>query len=64
MLFIWLDQDGAKHEIPMQPEGNLRLIEVPPYLPHAAMNKSKSNQAILYDMADAKLDDEESVKVL
>jgi uncharacterized RmlC-like cupin family protein len=54
LLFIWLDEHGKKHEVNMNPDGNLLLIEVPPFLPHAVLNNSNSESQVLFEYADAK----------
>lgn len=54
LLFIWLDENGKKHEVDMNPDGNLLLIEVPPFLPHVVLNNSNSDNQVLFEYADAK----------
>lgn len=63
LYFVWLDEDGARHEESMHPDGQIVLIEVPPYLPHAVVNKSKDKVGILFEMADEKMEKVEQVKV-
>lgn len=63
LFFIWLDQDGHKHEEHMYPEGKIVLIEVPPYLPHAVVNKSSHKEGILFELSDGKMDQVEPIKV-
>ena len=64
LSFVWLDEDGKKHKEKMNHDGDLFLIEVPPYLSHAVVNESDEKYAILFEYADGKLEDTESVKVL
>jgi hypothetical protein len=63
LLFVWLDEAGVRHEEPMNPEGRLRLFEVPPYLPHAVTNISTSQRGVLFECADGKMENVEPVKV-
>lgn len=63
LLFIWLDENGDKHQEYMHPAGQILLIEVPPFLPHAVANKSAGNVGILFEMADGKMVDVEKVEV-
>lgn len=44
--------------------GDLKLITVPPFLPHAVVNQSPSSMAILYEFADMKQKDVESITVI
>ena len=60
---IWLDEHGAKHTQHMHPEGQILLIEVPPFLPHAVKNISRTQQAILLEFADEKMRDVKRVVV-
>jgi uncharacterized RmlC-like cupin family protein len=65
LVFVWLDEKGDKHEEPMHAEGQLRLIEVPPFLPHAVVNRSHDKVGILYEMADEKkMKESEKVEVV
>lgn len=63
LLFIWLDDEGNTHQEHMHPDGQIMLITVPPYLPHAVANLSPDKVGILYEMADGKMKDVEAVKV-
>lgn len=64
LIFVWLDENGRKKEVAMHPEGKLFLIEVPAYLPHAVVNNSKKNHAILFEYADAKMSHVAVVKIV
>lgn len=64
LVLIWIDEEGKQQETHMNPEGGLRLIEVPPYLPHAVVNRSKTEKGIIFEMASAKMIDKEDVKVI
>ena len=55
LIFIWLDENGTKHEEPMNPSGQLLLFTVPPYLPHAVINKSKNSFGVLHELSDDKM---------
>lgn len=63
LIFVWLDDDGNTHQEHMHPDGQITLISVPPYLPHAVANVSEDKVGILYEMADGKMKDVEPVKV-
>lgn len=63
LLFIWLDDEGNTHQEHMHPDGQIMLITVTPYLPHAVANVSPDKVGILYEMADGKMKDVEVVKV-
>lgn len=63
LLFVWLDENGEQQQAHMNPEGNILLISVPPYLPHAVVNTSKDMFGILYEMADGKMKEVETVPV-
>lgn len=64
LVLYWLDEDGVRHEEPMNPGGELKLVEVPPYLSHAVKNVSQTMPAILFEYADAKQHSVESVEVV
>lgn len=62
--FIWLDEKGNKKSEQMNPNGQILLIEVPPFLPHAVRNSSVDKIGILFELADGKMKDVESVKIV
>lgn len=62
--FIWVDEDGNKHTEHMNPNGQILLIEVPPFLPHAVRNSSVDKVGILFELADSKMKDVEMVKII
>jgi len=64
LVFVWLDEQGQKHEQEMNPDGQLFLFEVPPYLPHAVVNRSLTDDATLMEMADGKMTERETVEVV
>jgi hypothetical protein len=64
LVFVWLDENGEKHEEHMHPDGQIRLIKVPPFLAHAVVNKSNDKVGILFEMADGKMIDVERVEVV
>lgn len=53
LYFVWLDEAGKVHEEVMNPNEQLKLITVPPFLPHAVVNRSSDQTGILYELADA-----------
>ena len=61
--FIWLDEDNKKQIIPINPNGKIQIIEVPPLLSHAVRNVSNDKQAILYELANQKMKKGEAEKV-
>lgn len=63
LLFHWLDENGKAHSEHMNPNGEIRLIEVPPFLPHAVENASSTQNGVLFEMADGKMVDVEKVSV-
>lgn len=63
LVFVWLDKENRQQETHMYPEGCIRLVTVPPMLPHAVVNKSKDKLGVLYEMADGKMKDVTSCKV-
>lgn len=64
LILVWLDEDNKKHEESMNPNGQIKLIKVPAFLPHAVLNKSTNQTGILFEMADGKIKDIEIVKVI
>ncbi|NTU73651.1 hypothetical protein HGB07_05820 [Candidatus Roizmanbacteria bacterium] len=59
---IWKDDEGALHEEAMNEE-KLYLFIVPPFVPHAVINKSSDMDAILYEFADAKQHEVELIEI-
>ncbi len=64
LALLWLDEKNQLHEEHMHPNGQILLIEVPPFLPHAVINKSETQNAVLFEYADGKMKDVERVSVL
>lgn len=64
LYFHWLDENGVKQSEHMHPDGQILLIEVPPYLAHAVENISSEMFGILFEMADGKMKNIERVSVL
>lgn len=62
--FVWLDENGNKHLQQMHPNGQILLIEIPPYLPHAVRNSSDDKIGVLFELADSKMVDVEKVEVV
>lgn len=63
LVFVWLDKENRQQETHIHPEGCIRLVTVPPMLPHAVVNKSKDKVGVLYEMADGKMKDVTPCKV-
>lgn len=63
LMFVWLDEHGHKHSEHMNPNEKLLLFEVPPFLPHAVVNKSDKEIGILFEYGDGMLVDKEEVEV-
>ncbi len=55
LIFIWRDESGNRHEEHMNPDNRLKVIEVPPWLPHAVTNRSPTTFGLIYEMADRKM---------
>lgn len=64
LVIFWLDEHGEKHQEHMNPNGQLRLVKVPPFLPHAVKNISKERSGILFEFSDAKMKDVVEVKIV
>ena len=62
--FIWIDENGKRFNIHMNPNEQILLIEVPAFLPHAVINKSDSKIGLLFELANAKMSDVEEVKIV
>lgn len=62
--FVWLDAQGEVNFEHMHPNGQILLIEVPPFLPHAVRNISEAERGILFEYADGKMENVELVKVV
>jgi hypothetical protein len=60
---MWLDDGGQRHEELMHPEGQIVLIEVPPYLAHAVVNRSADREAVLWELSNEKKSATEMIKV-
>jgi len=59
LKLVWQDKDGHTHSNPMNPENKLYLFRIPPHLPHAVVNESDHQFAMLLELADQK---QENVK--
>ncbi|MCL4374560.1 hypothetical protein M1523_01725 [Patescibacteria group bacterium] len=40
----------------MNPAGKIKLIMVPPFVPHVVINRSLDQSAVIFELADAKMD--------
>ncbi len=52
VYFLWEDERGKLHEEAMNPDNKLYLFTIPPNIPHAVVNKSLDQDAILYEYFD------------
>lgn len=50
--FVWQDETGQTHEEAMNPDGQLNMFLIPSNVPHAVINKSKTDSIILYEYFD------------
>lgn len=48
----------------MNPNDQLCLVEVPPLLPHAVVNRSKTQFGVLCEMADGKMADVAKIELV
>ena len=64
LIFAWLDADNNLHEEQMHPDGKIRLIIVPPQVPHAVVNKSAEKVGVLFEFSDSKSSEVEKVQVV
>lgn len=64
LQLIWLDETGEKYFEQMNPGGEILLIEIPPYTPHAVLNQSETQSAVLFELADGKMIDKEEVQIV
>lgn len=49
---VWQDEEDLKHTQKMTGSDRLLLIEIPPNLPHAVINKSKTEHAFIFELSD------------
>lgn len=49
----WIDSNNVKQVVPMNPNSELRLLVIPPHVPHAVINTSDHSPANLIEYADA-----------
>jgi len=64
LVFVWLDEDGVRKETPMFPDGKVKMITVPSFVPHAIINRSDDQFAILLELGSGKLEHVEPMDVL
>lgn len=64
LFCVWLDENGTKHEESMNSDTQVKLVKIPPFLPHAILNRSASEQAVLFELADDKLTGVEPVLII
>lgn len=63
LIFVWLDENRVRHEEHMHPHGEIKLITVPPFVPHAVKNISHDKIGVIFELADAKAADSEKVQL-
>ncbi|MEK7571010.1 MAG: hypothetical protein AAB553_01935 [Patescibacteria group bacterium] len=64
LVLVWKDETGKREEKMGPTEGHgLTLFSLPPYIPHAVVNRGKI-PAIMYEWADAKQHDVERVHLI
>ncbi|NMC98927.1 MAG: hypothetical protein GYA62_04325 [Bacteroidales bacterium] len=64
MEFVWQNEKGETQKEHMNPNGQITLIKVPPFVAHTVVNKSEDKPGILFEMANAKMSDAEIVKII
>jgi uncharacterized RmlC-like cupin family protein len=64
LVLVWLDENGSKQEVHMNPNEEIRLIKVPPFLPHAVVNRSVDQAGILFEMADDISNNVEKIQIV
>ena len=62
--FLWQGDNGELHEEQMNPEGQVYLFVIPPNVPHAVVNKSSHEPAVLYEYFDDVYRDVERVNLV
>lgn len=60
---FWLDENGVQQSKHMHPNGQIFLIKIPPFLPHAVKNSSNIF-AVLFEYGDDIMRDVEPIKVI
>lgn len=63
LVLVWQDEVGDTHQQHMNPNDQLYLVEVPSLLPHAVVNRSKTQFGVLYEMGDGKMKDVQKVAI-
>jgi len=64
LVIIWLDETGKKHEELMHSNGQIRLIEVPPFTPHAIVNQAKDKIGVVLEFSDSKKNNPKQIKII
>ncbi|MCA9369146.1 MAG: hypothetical protein H6773_02020 [Pseudomonadales bacterium] len=64
LTLIWVDQNGKKHTQNMSSKENVLLFEIPPHLPHAVLNNSETDIAVLFEFADQKMSNTKQVEII
>lgn len=64
LTFYWLDQNETQHSEKMNPNGQLMLFEIPPFLPHAVKNESQDKIGIIFELADAVQENVEKIHLI
>lgn len=63
LTFVWQDEAGQLHREAMKPDQGLRLVAVPPLVPHAVVNET-DQPVVLFELADAVMSDVEKLQLL
>lgn len=64
LTLVWLDEAGKLYKEPMNPNGQIIFITMPPFVPHAVVNESADRPGVLFELADGKMKDVELVKII
>src|SRR5579872_3701093 len=52
LKLIWIDKEGMNHEEQMYGNGKLLMFVVSAFVPHAVINMSTEQEAVLYEFAN------------
>lgn len=63
LYLIWQDENGEKHEENMYDASNIKLWIIPPFVPHAVVNRAEED-AMFYEFANDTQHDVEVVTLV
>jgi uncharacterized RmlC-like cupin family protein len=63
MELIWTDAEGSRHQIMMDAGDNFRMFVIPPYMPHAVVNRAHET-GVLVEWASEKQHDVQRVELI